>query len=401
MVVLSQRVQNLKESETLAMGKKAAALKEQGVAVINLSLGEPDFFIPDFVKDAAKQAIEDNYSYYSPVAGFKDLRQAVASKLKRDNGLEFDFSQIVVSNGAKQSVANVLMALLNPGDEVLLPAPYWVSYRDMVEFFGGVVREIPSRIEDNYKISAAQLEEALNRYPKAKAFLYSNPCNPSGCTYSAKELESFAKLLGKHPQLTVISDEIYEYIYFGKEKLVSLANFEDLKERTVVINGLSKAYAMTGWRLGYLAAPIELAKACDKIQSQVTSGANAIAQRAAVVALSEGRERVQYMTDRFLKRRDHLLGLLNSLPGVVSHLPEGAFYVLPSFASFAGKSTPSGKKLGSARELSMYFLEEAHVALTPGDAFGIPWSLRFSYAVEEDKLTSAVQQIQAALQKLR
>ncbi len=401
MLELAKRVQELQESETLAMGKKAQALKDQGVSVINLSLGEPDFFIPDFIKDAGRAAIDQNYNFYSPVAGFKDLRESICEKLKRDNQLDYSFSQIVVSTGAKQSVANVLMALLNPGDEVIIPAPYWVSYKDMVEFFGGVARIIPASIENNYKISAEVLNDYLKMYPKAKAFLYSNPSNPSGCTYHHDELAEFVNVFEKFPKLVLISDEIYEYIHFSDKHLVSLASFPSVKDRTVVINGISKAYSMTGWRLGYMAAPLLIAQACEKIQGQITSGANTVAQKAAITALKGGKSRVQFMCDRFLERRNHLLKLIESMPNIISHRPDGAFYVLPSFVAYAGKKTSEGKILNDARDLSMYLLEHAHVALTPGEAFGAPWCLRFSYAIDESKLTLAIEQIKTALSKLQ
>ncbi|MDH4468161.1 MAG: pyridoxal phosphate-dependent aminotransferase [Bacteriovoracaceae bacterium] len=400
MLELSKRVQELKESETLAMGKKAQSLKEQGVAVINLSIGEPDFFIPDFIKEAGRAAIDQNFNFYSPVAGFKDLREAICEKLKRDNQLDYTFSQIVVSTGAKQSVANILIALLNPGDEVIIPAPYWVSYKDMVEFFGGVARIIPASIENNYKISKDTLVSFLKQYPKAKAFLYSNPSNPSGCTYHKEELSEFAKVFEAYPDMTIISDEIYEYIHFSDKQLVSIASFPNMKDRTVVINGVSKAFSMTGWRVGYMAAPKLLADACDKIQSQFTSGTNSVAQKAVIAALLGGKSKVEYMSEKFLKRRNHLLKELESVPNLKSHRPEGAFYVLPSFAAYEGMRTIEGKILKDARDLSMYLLEVAHVALTPGEAFGAPWCLRFSYAIDESRLTAAVTQIKDALKAL-
>ena len=322
--LISDRASNLQESATLKMAALANDLKEQGKDIIGLTLGEPDFDTPDFVKEAAKKAIDDNYSHYTPVPGLKELRSAIVNKLKRDNGLDYSVDEIVVSTGAKQSLMNIVLSVVNPGDEVLLPAPYWVSYSDMVEFAQGLPVAINSTIENGFKITADQLEKAIT--PKTKAFLFSNPCNPSGASYTYSELESLAQVFEKHPNVLIISDEIYEYINFS-HKNVSMGNFDSIKDRVVTVNGVSKGYAMTGWRIGYIAAPIEIARACTKIQGQFTSGANAVAQMASVAALNAGPEAVKYMKDEFLERRDYMLSLLREIKNINVSTPEGAFYL--------------------------------------------------------------------------
>lgn len=394
MVSLSEKVLKLGESETLLMSKKTLELKAQGIDVINLSLGEPDFFTPDFIKEAAKNAIDENCSFYTPVAGRLDLRKAISDKLKRENNLTLSAEQIVVSTGAKQCIANLLLALINPGDEVMLPAPYWVSYKDMVEFVGGVPVIIPSSSAQNYKITAEQIKAHLTN--KTKVFLFSNPNNPSGAVLKKNELQDIASVLAAFPQVIVISDEIYEYITFC-EDVCSIGVFPEVKDRTVVVNGLSKGFAMTGWRLGYLAGPIQISKACDKIQSQFTSGTNSVTQKAAIVALQAGSSHhsVKKMKEAFLQRRNFLHAKLCKIPHLKVPLPEGAFYLLPDFEHYLKTS-----RIKTSKELAMYLLHEAHVGLTPGEAFGAPNAIRFSYAIGEDRLEVAANRIQAALEKL-
>jgi aspartate aminotransferase len=395
--MIADKVMKLGESETLAMAKKANELKAKGFDIINLTLGEPDFFTPDFVKEEAKKSIDANYSFYTPVAGYLDLRETISQKLKIENGLNYSAQQIVVSTGAKQSIANVLIALLNPGDEVILPAPFWVSYKEIIEFAGGVAKIIDGPIDQEYKITPQQLENAIGK--KTKAFIFSNPSNPTGSVYTKKELEAFARILTQHPIIT-ISDEIYEYICFTDD-VCSIGVFPGMLEKTVVVNGVSKAFAMTGWRLGYLAAPLEIAKACDKIQSQFTSGASSISQRAAKMAISQGKNHasVQEMKAAFLKRRNCLYDALKKIPGVKLPLPEGAFYLFPDMSFYLGKKF-QGMEIKTSKDLAMYLLEHAHVGLTAGMAFGAPECLRFSYALNESKLLEAAQRLKLALEKL-
>lgn len=390
---LSRRVNEMSTSATLAMAAKARELKEQGKNIIGLSLGEPDFTIPEFVKEAAIQAIKDNFHAYSPVDGYADLKRAIITKFKRDNNLTYKPSQIVVSTGAKQSLANLAQVLLNEGDEVLLPAPYWVSYADISKVAGGIPVEIPATIDTDFKITPEALEAAIT--PKSKLMIYSSPCNPSGSVYSKEELRALADVLVKYPDIIVISDEIYEHINFVGEH-VSMAGFEDMYDRTVTVNGVSKAYSMTGWRIGYIGAPEYIAKACNKMQGQVTSGANCIAQRATIVALESSPDKIQYMVDAFKERRKLILELLSDIPGIKTNEPEGAFYVFPDISFYFGK-TLRGKTINSAEDFAMYLLEEAGVATVTGEAFGDPNCIRISYAASEDDIREAMKRMKEVL----
>ena len=390
---LSERINNMATSATLAMAAKARELKAEGRDIIGLSLGEPDFNIPEFIKDAAKEAIDQNYSSYSPVDGYGDLKQAIATKFKRDNNLEYGLDQIVVSTGAKQSLANVAMAMINEGDEVILPAPYWVSYSDIVKLAGGVPVEVPTSIDTDFKMTAAQLEEAIT--PKTKMLWFSSPCNPSGSVYSQEELESLATVLRKHEGIFIVSDEIYEHINF-KGGHVSIASIEGMYDRTITVNGVSKAFAMTGWRIGFIGAPAWIAKATTKFQGQVTSGANAIAQRATIAALEAPKEKIQYMIDEFHKRRDLVLDLLGEIEGFKLNVPEGAFYVFPDISSFFGK-TINGTTINNASDFSLFLLESSNVATVTGEAFGNPNCIRISYAASEAELKEAISRIKKAL----
>ncbi|MDE3743648.1 pyridoxal phosphate-dependent aminotransferase [Maribacter polysaccharolyticus] len=390
---LSDRINNMATSATLAMAAKARELRGQGKDIIGLSLGEPDFNIPDFIKDAAKKAIDENYSSYSPVDGYADLKQAISNKFKRDNGLEYGLNQIVVSTGAKQSLANIAMVMLNDGDEVILPAPYWVSYSDIVKLAGGVPVEVPTSIDTDFKMTPAQLEAAIT--PKTKMMWFSSPCNPSGSVYSEEELKGLAEVLKKHPNIFVVSDEIYEHINF-RGGHVSIAGIEGMYDRTITVNGVSKAFAMTGWRIGYIGGPEWVAKACTKFQGQNTSGANAIAQRATITALEAPVSKIQFMIDEFHKRRDLVLGLLGEIEGFNLNIPEGAFYVFPDISSFFGK-TLNGTKINDASDFALYLLEHANVATVTGAAFGNPNCIRISYAASEDELKEAISRIKAVL----
>jgi len=390
---LSERINNMATSATLAMAAKARELKAEGRDIIGLSLGEPDFNIPEFIKDAAKEAIDQNYSSYSPVDGYGDLKQAIATKFKRDNNLEYGLDQIVVSTGAKQSLANVAMAMINEGDEVILPAPYWVSYSDIVKLAGGVPVEVPTSIDTDFKMTSAQLEEAIT--PKTKMLWFSSPCNPSGSVYSQEELESLATVLRKHEGIFIVSDEIYEHINF-KGGHVSIASIDGMYDRTITVNGVSKAFAMTGWRIGFIGAPAWIAKATTKFQGQVTSGANAIAQRATIAALEAPKEKIQYMIDEFHKRRDLVLDLLGEIEGFKLNVPEGAFYVFPDISSFFGK-TINGTTINNASDFSLFLLESSNVATVTGEAFGNPNCIRISYAASEAELKEAISRIKKAL----
>ncbi|NAS29577.1 aminotransferase class I/II-fold pyridoxal phosphate-dependent enzyme [Flavobacteriaceae bacterium R38] len=390
---LSDRIVNMSMSATLAMAAKARELRGQGKDIIGLSLGEPDFNIPDFIKDAAIQAINDNYSSYPPVDGYGDLKEAIINKFKRDNGLTYQPSQIVVSTGAKQSLSNVAMVMINPGDEVILPAPYWVSYSDIVKLAGGVPVEVPTSIENDFKMTPEQLEAAIT--PKTKMLWYSSPCNPSGSVYSKSELEALAAVLKKHDNIYVVSDEIYEHINFVGDH-VSIAGIEGMYDRSITVNGVSKAFAMTGWRIGFIGAPEWIARACNKMQGQVTSGANAIGQRATIAALEAPKSKIQYMIDEFHKRRDMVLELLGAIEGFKLNVPEGAFYIFPDVTSFFGKEL-RGKTINNASDFSMYLLEEANVATVTGEAFGNPNCIRISYAASEDELKEAVKRIKEVL----
>ena len=386
---LSDRIKSLPVSQTLAMAAKARELKEQGKDIISLSLGEPDFNTPDFIKDAAIQAINDNYNSYSPVNGYADLREAICRKFKRDNNLDYNANQVVVSTGAKQSIANVAMVLLNPGDEVILPAPYWVSYSAISILAEAKYVEIPSSIETDFKITPEQLEAAIT--PKSKMIFFNSPNNPSGTVYSEEEYRALAKVLEKHPQIYILSDEIYEHINYGTPNF-SFASIESMYDRTITVNGVAKAFAMTGWRIGYIGAPDWIAKACNKMQGQITSGANCIAQRATISALDAPVSKIQYMVDEFKIRRDLILGLLNQIEGVKTNVAQGAFYVFPDVSYYFGK-TIKGTKVENASDFAMLVLEEANVATVTGDAFGAPNCIRISYAASQDELKEAVKRI--------
>lgn len=391
---LSDRINAMEASATLAMAAKTRELKAEGKDIIGLSLGEPDFNIPDFIKEAAKEAIDQNYSKYTPVDGYLELREAIAAKLLRDNGLSYRPSQIVVSTGAKQCLANAALAMLNPGDEVIFPAPYWVSYKEIAKLAGAIPVEILATIENDFKITPAQLERAITE--KTKMVWFNSPCNPTGSVYNQEELEALAKVLHQHPNIFILSDEIYEYINFTSIPHTSFAAIEGMYERTITINGLSKAFAMTGWRIGYLAAPEWIAKACNKVQGQITSGTNAIAQRAAIVALKAPKSKIQYMIDEFKKRRDLVLALLSEVEGLKVNVPEGAFYVFPDVSSFFGK-TLRGRTIGNASDFSLYLLEEAMVATVTGEAFGDANCIRISYAASEKELREAIRRIKESL----
>jgi aspartate aminotransferase len=391
--LLSERILNMATSATLAMAAKARELRAEGKDIIGLSLGEPDFYTPDFIKSAAKQAIDDNYNSYTPVDGYAELKQAIITKFKRDNNLSYTPSQIVVSTGAKQCLANVALVLLNKGDEVILPCPYWVSYSDIVKLSEGTPVEVKTSIDTDFKMTPAQLEAAIT--PKTKMIWFSSPCNPSGSVYSREELRALADVLQKHPQIYVVSDEIYEHINFGNGH-ASMAEFENMYDRTITVNGVSKAFAMTGWRIGFLGAPEKIARACNKMQGQITSGANCIAQRAVITALEASPSKVQYMIDEFKVRRNLILKLLGDIDGFSCNTPEGAFYVFPDVSALFGK-TFKGKQINNATELSLYLLEEALVATVTGEAFGNPNCIRISYAASQDQIIEAVQRIKNAL----
>ena len=392
---LSDRINAMEVSATLGMAAKTRELKAEGKDIIGLSLGEPDFDIPNFIKEAAIEAIQQNYSKYTPIDGYLELREAICEKFKRDNNLNYKPSQIVVSTGAKQCLANVALAMLNPGDEVIFPAPYWVSYKEIAKMAGGVPIEVHTTIENNFKITPAQLEAAIT--PKTKMVWFNTPCNPSGSIYSKAELEALAVVLRKHPHIFILSDEIYEYINFTNERVTSIAEIDSLYERTITVNGMSKAFAMTGWRIGYMGAPEWIAKACAKVQGQVTSGANAIAQRASIAALKAPKSKIQYMVDEFKRRRDLVLELLNEIEGFKLNIPEGAFYVFPDISSFFGK-TLRGRIINNATDFSLYLLEEAMVATVTGEAFGDANCIRFSYAASEKDLREAIRRIKESLQ---
>jgi len=380
-------------SATLAMAAKARELKAEGKDIIGLSLGEPDFNTPDFIKEAAKTAVDENYNSYTPVDGYVELKQAIITKFKRDNNLNYQPSQIVVSTGAKQCLANVALVMLNEGDEVILPCPYWVSYADIVKLSDGVPVEVMTSIENDFKMTPQQLEAAIT--PKTKMIWFSSPCNPSGSVYSKSELRALADVLKKYPNIYVVSDEIYEHINFVGGH-ASMAEFEDMYDRTITINGVSKAFAMTGWRIGYLGAPEAIARACNKMQGQITSGANCIAQRAVITALEASPTKVQYMIDEFKVRRDLILGLLKDIDGFTCNTPEGAFYVFPDVTAFFGK-TLNGTLIKNATDFSLYLLEAALVATVTGDAFGNPNCIRISYAASQDQIIEAINRIKKAV----
>ncbi len=396
MTVLSQRILGLSESQTIAMSRKSREMKEKGIDVISLSLGEPDFNTPDFVKQAAKKGIDENYSHYPPIAGYKDLREAISHKFKRDNGLTYSPEQIVVSTGAKQSIANVILCVIDEGDEVLLPAPYWVSYYELIKLAGGIPVVIPSSLESDFKIDGPSLEAYVTL--RTKMLIFSSPCNPSGSVYSREELGSLASALARHERIITISDEIYEHINFVGEHQ-SLASYDAIYERVVTVNGVSKGFAMTGWRLGYIGAPLEIAKACDKMQGQFTSAASSISQRAALAAMQADPKELADMKNAFLKRRDLVLARLEEMKGFDTNLPKGAFYVFPNVSQLFGKQYKH-YRIANSNDLCMYLLEEAHVALVPGEAFGSPECLRISYATSEEVLNKAFDRIHEAIEKL-
>lgn len=397
MNLLSDRIQNLSESQTIAMSKKSREMQESGIDVISLSLGEPDFNTPDFIKDAAKKGIDENFTYYPPIAGYKDLREAISRKFKRDNNLDYSAEQIVVSTGAKQSIANVVLCTVNPGDEVLLPAPYWVSYFDLVKLAGGTPIVIPTQIDNDFKITAEELEQHITA--KTKLLIFSSPCNPSGSLYGSDELASLSRVIAKNKGMLVISDEIYELINF-EGKHASLAANQEVYDQVVTVNGLSKGFAMTGWRCGYIGAPLWLAKACDKMQGQITSATSGITQRAAIAALEAAPSEMNYMKTAFLKRRDLVLKHLNEIEGFVTNLPKGAFYIFPNISGLFGKKY-GDQTISSGQDLCVFLLQEARVALVPGEAFGSPQCLRISYAASEEVLEEAMKRIKNAVQKLK
>ncbi|MBN1159520.1 MAG: pyridoxal phosphate-dependent aminotransferase [Bacteroidales bacterium] len=394
---LSNRIVSLSPSATVAMNQKSRDLQAKGVDVINLSVGEPDFFTPDHIKEAAKKAIDDNFSFYPPVSGFPDLKKAIVEKFKRENNLEYKPEQIVVSCGAKHSLANVLMVLIDKGDEVIIPAPYWVSYIELVKLCEGTPVVVHSGFESNFKMTPEQLEKAIT--PKTKALLICSPSNPTGAVYSRNELQALAEILARHETILVISDEIYEHInYIGGHE--SIAQFGNIKERCVVINGVSKSYAMTGWRIGYFGAPVWIAKACEKLQGQTTTGATTIAQKASVAALTGDQECVADMNKAFKRRKDLIVRLINDIPGLRVYEPDGAFYVFPQISAYFGKSF-NGNRIDSSNDLCIYLLEHAHIAMVPGEAFGDPGCARISFATSDEKLVEAMKRMKDALGRLR
>jgi len=398
--ILSDRLLSMTESATLEMTRKSRELKDKGLDVITLSIGEPDFNTPEPVKEAAKKAIDENYTHYPPVPGFQVLRQAVAQKLKRDNGLDYNESQVVISNGAKQSIANVLLCILNEGDEVIVPAPYWVSYPSMIKMAGGKTMIIKAGIETDFKVSPKQIENAITN--RTKAFLFNSPSNPTGSVYNRKELEAIAKVFEKHPDILIIADEIYEYNLFEGEH-ISLASFDKIKDQVAIINGVSKGYAMTGWRIGYVAAPQVIANACNKVQGQYTSGAGSISQMAALEAVKTDPTTspdIKMMVSAFKERRDLLVDLLKDIPGVITNKPSGAFYLFPDVSFYYGKSDGS-MTINNSTDLCLYLLDKALVALVPGEAFGSPECIRISYATSKDQITEAVKRMKPVLENLK
>ena len=394
MDLLSKRIKSLPISATLSMAAKARELKNNGVDIIGLSLGEPDFNTPEFIKDAAIKAVNDNWNSYSPVDGYLDLKAAICNKFKRDNGISYESSQIVVSTGAKQSIANVCMVLLNPGDEVLLPAPYWVSYSAIATLAEAESKIIPTSIDTDFKITPEQLENSINS--KTKLVMFNSPNNPSGTIYTENELRALGKVLEKYPNIYILSDEIYEHINYGTPHF-SIASIPELYERTITVNGVAKAFAMTGWRIGYIGAPEWIAKACNKMQGQITSGANCIAQRATIAAVNAPVSKIQYMVDEFSKRREIIIDLLKAIPGIKINQPQGAFYVFPDVSDYFGR-TLNNKKIENASDFAIYLLEEAHVATVTGEAFGNGDCIRISYAASEKNIREAIKRISKSLQ---
>ena len=391
---LSERVKNLATSQTLAMAAKARELRGQGKDVIGLSLGEPDFNIPDFIKEAAKKAIDENYNSYTPVDGYLDLKKAIIKKFERDNGLIYSPLQIVVSTGAKQALYNIASVLINPGDEIILPCPYWVSYADIVKLKGGIPVEVKTDIENDFKMTDAQLESAITE--KTKMIWFSSPCNPSGSVYSDEELSALSKVLEHKENIFIVSDEIYEHInYQGGHN--SIGTYNAVKDRTITVNGVSKAFAMTGWRIGYIGAPEWIARACNKVQGQVTSGANCIAQRAVITALNENPDKIEYMVEEFKARRDLILELLGEIKGFNCNIPDGAFYVFPDISHYFGR-TIDGFEINNASDMSIFLLEKALVATVTGNAFGNPNCIRISYAASKEQIAEAVKRIKSAVE---
>lgn len=397
MSTLSQRIINLTESATLAMSRKSRELSQKGIDVINLSLGEPDFNTPDFIKEAAKKAIDENFTKYTPVNGYLDLREAISVKFKRDNNLDYSPDQIIVSTGAKQSIANAVMSLVDEGDEVIIPTPFWVSYEEMVKLAGGKCVFVKTTLESDFKITGDQLRKAIS--PKSKLMIYSSPCNPTGSVYGEEELNAIAQIMRENPKLHVIADEIYEHINFVGKHL-SLATYADIKDRVITVNGVSKGFSMTGWRIGYIGASKEIADACNKMQGQITSGTCGIAQKAAKAAVLADPSLTVPMKDAFLKRRDLVLRLLKEIPGMKTNVPTGAFYVFPDISSYFGKKF-GDVTIKDADELCLFILSEGRVALVTGGAFGEPDCIRISYATSEDILTEAIKRIKECLSKLK
>lgn len=393
MTQISDRLNRLAPSATLAMSQKSGEMKAQGVDVINMSVGEPDFNTPDHIKEAAKKAIDENYSRYSPVPGYVELRKAISNKLKNENGLEYSVNEILVSNGAKQSVCNTVMALVNDGEEVIIPAPYWVSYPQMVKLAGGVPVIVEAGFEQNFKITPEQLEAAIT--PKTRMIILCSPSNPTGSVYSAEELAALAEVIKRHDNLYVLADEIYEHInYIGKHH--SIAHVDGMRERTIIVNGVSKAYAMTGWRIGFIAAPEWIVKGCNKLQGQYTSGPCSVSQKAAEAAYTTSQECVETMRKAFERRRDLIVELASQIPGLEVNKPEGAFYLFPKCSSFFGKSY-NGKTINNSTDLAMFLLEVGHVATVGGDAFGDPYCFRMSYATSDDNIREALKRIKDTL----
>lgn len=396
--LISDRINALEAPQTIEMAKKARALAAQGVDVINLSFGEPDFQTPQYIKDAAKQAIDEGFTFYTPVPGIPELRQAICDKFRRDNNLDYKPENIVVGTGAKQALANAVLALVNPGDEVIIFSPFWVSYEEMVKLAEGVTIRLEGELSNDYKVTAAQLEAAIS--PRTKLIMYSSPCNPTGAVWSKEELGAIAEVVARHPQVLVVADEIYEYINFVGEH-VSLAHFPAVKDQVVTVNGFSKGYAMTGWRLGYLAARPEIAAACEKLQSQFTSATCSITQRAGLAALQGGRASADEMVAAYRRRRDLVLDIVRDIPGMVTPTPEGAFYIFPDVSSYFGKKTPSGDVINTSRDLAMHLLNDGHVAAVDGGAFGAPRCLRFSTATADAKLVEAFRRVKESLARLQ
>ena len=395
--MISERIQNLAPSATLAMSQKSAELKAQGIDIINLSVGEPDFNTPDFIKEAAKKAIDDNFSTYSPVPGYLSLRKAISHKLKTENSLNFAPEQVVVGNGAKQELCNAILALINPGDEVIIPTPAWVSYVEMVKLAEGKSVLVPAGVEDDFKITAEQLKKAIT--PKTRLLLLNSPCNPTGSVYTKDELKKMAEVLADYPDVLVMSDEIYEHINFVGGKIVSIASFPEMKDRVIIINGVSKAYAMTGWRVGYMAAPLQIAKAVTKLQGQYTSGCSSIAQKAAEAAYTGPQQCVEDMRQAFERRRDLIVELAKNIPGWKVNKPDGAFYLFPEVSSYIGKKY-GDTEIKSSGDYVMYLLQEAHVACVDGEAFCAPGYMRLSYATSEENIRKAMERIREASLKL-